>query len=169
MKLKYILLPCVMVIALTGCFNGSIENKPSQKEVVEEYTEGNELTSMAKITLEDFKIALQAEGLELITVEDGYDWLLNNNKPNNFTVGNPIENIDPTKLEQVSIYVFESEHARKKGLEDFNKQREKYDMMIPRIYEAENVMLFYWAHADMDKPAKYEPQFQKAIKKLKLE
>lgn len=169
MKLKYILLPCVILIALTGCFNGTIENNPSPKEVVEEYTESNELTSVAKKTLEDFKIALQAEGLELIPVEDGNDWLLNNNKPNNFTVGSPNENIDPTKLEEVSIYVFESEQARKKGLEDFNKQTEKYDMMFPRIYEADNVMVFYWAHADMDKPAKYEPHFQKAINKLKLE
>ncbi|WP_307397048.1 hypothetical protein [Paenibacillus anaericanus] len=104
-----------------------------------------------------------------MAVEDGNDWLLNNNKSNNFTVDSPNENIDPTKLEQVSIYVFESEHARKKGLEDFNKQKEKYDMMIPRIYEAENVMVFYWALDDLDQPAKYEPQFQKAIKKLKLE
>ena len=81
-------------------------------------------------------------------------------------MGSPKENTDPTKLERVSIYVFESENARKKGLEDFNKQKEKYDMTIPRIYEAKNVMVFYWAHADMYKPAKYEQQFQKAINRL---
>ncbi|MDQ0088815.1 hypothetical protein J2T12_002225 [Paenibacillus anaericanus] len=48
MKLKYILLPCAMLIALTGCFTETIDNNPSQKEVVEENTEGNELTSVEK-------------------------------------------------------------------------------------------------------------------------
>ncbi|MCQ6564108.1 hypothetical protein [Paenibacillus mendelii] len=169
MKLNFILLTCVMLITLTGCLNESIENHPKQKVVVEEYKEGNENASVAEKTLEDFKKALQEEGLELLPVqEERNNWLLNNNKPNKFTVGSPTENTDPTKLERVSIYVFESEHARKKGLEDFNKQIERYDMMIPRIYEARNVMVFYWALADMDKPAKYEQQFQNAINQLKI-
>ena len=154
-----------MLIALTGCFNASIENQPKRIVDEGEYNEGKEI--VAKFTLEDFKKALQAEGPELMPVQEEInDWILNNIKPNEFTVGSPIENTDPTKLERVSIYVFESENARKKGLEDFNKQKEKYDMMIPRIYEAKNVMVFYWAHADMYKPAKYEQQFQKAINRL---
>ncbi|MDQ8738016.1 hypothetical protein [Paenibacillus sp. LHD-38] len=165
MKLKFILLACVMLIALTGCFNDSIENETSQP-VGEEHNEGKGI--IEKLTLEDFKKALQVEGLELMpVVEEPNNWILNNNKPNKFTVGSPAENIDPTKLERVSIYVFESENARKKGLEDFNKQKEKYDMTLPRIYEAKNMMVFYWAHGNMNESAKYEKQFQKAINRLK--
>lgn len=169
MKLNYILLTCVMLITLTGCLEESIENHPKQNVVVEEYKERNDIVSAAGKTLEDFKKALQSEGLELMSgQEERNNWVLNNIKPNKFTVGKPNENTDPSKLERVSIYVFESEHSRKKGLEDFNKQIEKYDMMIPRIYEARNVMVFYWALADMDKPAKYEQQFQKAINQRKI-
>ncbi|OPA73040.1 hypothetical protein BVG16_30700 [Paenibacillus selenitireducens] len=167
MKLKFILLACVMLIALTGYFNESLENHPRQTVGEGEYNDGKEIVIEAKKTLEDFKKALQEEGLELMPVEESNnDWILNNMKSNRFTVGSPVENTDPTKLEQVSIYVFESENARKKGLEDFNKQKERYDMMLPRIYEAKNVMVFYWARAAMDKPAKYEQQFQKAINQL---
>lgn len=169
MKLNYILLICVMLTALTGCMNESIENRSKQNVVVEENKEINEIVSAAEITLEDFIKALASEGPELMPVqEDRNNWILNNIKPNKFTVGKPTENTDPSKLERVSIYVFESEHSRKKGLEDFYKQIEKYDMMIPRIYEARNVMVFYWAHADMDKPARFEQQFQKAINQLKI-
>lgn len=158
-----------MLTALTGCLNEPIENHPKQNVVVEENNERNEIVSAAGKTLEDFINALESEGPELMPVqEDRNNWILNNIKPNKFTVGSPFENTDPSKLERVSIYVFKSENARIKGLEDFNKQIEKYDMMIPRIYEARNVMVFYWAHADMDKPAKYEQQFQKAINQLKI-
>jgi len=153
-----------MLFALTGCFNESLENETSQP-VGEEYNEGKKIEE--KLTLEDFTKALQVEGLELMPVErKSNNWILNNIKPNKFTVGSPIENTDPTRLEQVSVYVFESENARKEGLEDFNKQKEKYDMMLPRIYEAKNMMVFYWAHAVMNESAKYEKQFQKAISLL---
>lgn len=165
MKLKFILLACAMLIALTGCFNDSIEHETSQP-VGEEYNEGKGI--IEKLTLEDFKKTLQFEGLELMLVEEeSNDWILNNNKPNKFTVGSPLENIDPTKLELVSIYVFDSENARIKGLEDFNKQKEKYNMVLPRIYEAKNMMVFYWAKGNMNESAKYEEQFQKAINRLK--
>lgn len=166
LKLKFILLACVMLIALTGCFNESIENHPRRPVGEGDYKQGKEI--VAKLTLEDVKKAFQAEGPELMPVEEPNDyWILNNIKPNRFTVGSPTEDTDPTKLERVSIYVFESENASKKGLEEFNKQKEKYDMMLPRIYEAKNVMVFYWAHSAMDRPAKYEEQFEKAINQLK--
>lgn len=167
MKLNYILIICIILIILTGCLGETTENHPKQNEMVEEYKERNEIESTSIKTLEDFKSVLQTDELELMPVkEEINNWILNSIKPNKFTVGKHSENTDISKLERVSIYIFESEDSRKKGLENFYKQIELYDMMIPRIYEARNVLVFYWALADMDKPAEYEQQFQTAINQL---
>ena len=162
--MKYVWIACTLLLALTGCLNAGTEHEKEQPFSNKSNTEGKE--SAVKLELEDFEGVLQSEGLELMPYEEKNDWILNNVKPNRFTVGRPNENTDPAKLEKVSVYIFNSEKARMNGLEDFNKQKEQYDMMIPRIYSSTNILVFYWAEAQMDKPAKYEEQFQNAIQQL---
>ncbi|KZE47954.1 hypothetical protein AV540_18135 [Brevibacillus parabrevis] len=41
------------------------------------------------------------------------------------------------------LYVFTSEEDAKKGLEDFQEQIQALNLVIPQIFEAKNVLLFY--------------------------
>lgn len=159
-KQKWIALAFVSLIALAGCSNDADQNGTinAEKEALHEEVQESE-SAASQLTLATVTEALQTSGLEIREVaqsETDRDWVLGGVKPNRFTVCLPNENVDPAKLERVSLYVFESENARVKGLEDFRKQTAMYDMMMPRMYEIQNVLIFYWSLADMDQTGKYE-------------
>jgi hypothetical protein len=44
-------------------------------------------------------------------------------------------------VEGLTIYIYKSGEDRESGLKDFNKQKEKYDMALPSIYENRNSWL----------------------------
>lgn len=93
-------------------------------------------------------------------------FILNSVTSSNFSVSQPNEK--DAYPESVSIYVFDSEQARKDGLDDFNKQKERYNMLVPNIYEQKNVLLLYWHHENVNNShnAKYSKQIETAMKKL---
>ncbi|MBD3919113.1 hypothetical protein H8B09_10135 [Paenibacillus sp. PR3] len=154
---KIILTLIAMCFITTGCF-GADKASEERNRVPQQV--------VISLTLEDVTEAIKAEGLELIPVATlKNDWILSNVEPNRFRVGKPNENTDPAKLDQFSIYVFESENERKKGLDDFNKQKEAFDMIVPLIYEAKNVMMIYWS--DAYNPNKFGQQFQDTFDRLR--
>jgi len=90
------------------------------------------------------------------------EWVLNGIKPKSYKVKHIDEETDTSKLEQISIYLFDSEQRLEEGLNDFHKQTELIDMLYPRIYKIKNAMIFYWAHGNMDEHAKLGTYFEKA-------
>lgn len=130
-----------MLVFLTGCFNHNEKNK--------------------KLSLEQVMKALETEGIEMFSKDEPNDWVLNKVKPNRYSVSRPLEKAPP---EYISVYIFDSEKARKKGLDDFNKQKEKYDMILPNIYEQRNVIILYWPQSDMDNSIdKFDVQIKRAL------
>ncbi|WP_337103639.1 hypothetical protein [Paenibacillus sp. YIM B09110] len=170
LKLKWIAVASVSLIALAGCSNETNQNSTESHEEEAVYEKAQETESVTvQLTMATVTDALQAAGLEIREVaqtESERDWILDHVKPTRYTVCLPTENIVPAKLERVSLYVFDSENARTKGLEDFRKQTAMYDMMMPRMYEIHNVMIFYWSHADMDQTGRYERYFESAVASL---
>ncbi|MGF7046960.1 hypothetical protein J2T13_001462 [Paenibacillus sp. DS2015] len=98
--------------------------------------------------------------------EEHKDWVLNHVQPHRYSVSRPTE--DNAYPEFISIYVYESESARKEGLEDFNTQKEKYNMQIPNIYEQQNVLILYWHHENLDhaNQTKFGESIATALQKL---
>lgn len=94
------------------------------------------------------------------------DWVLNNVMPNRYSVSRP--DVKEAYKEYISIYVYNSEAARIEGLNDFNTQKENYDMLIPNIYEHKNVLILYWHHENVDNAenAKFNIQIQEAIQTI---
>lgn len=68
--------------------------------------------------------------------------------------------------EHITFYIFDSEKERKKGLEDFNKQKAEYNMAVPIIYEIKNVLLFYWYHGETGSKTQYDENIKRAVKGL---
>ncbi|MGO4345929.1 hypothetical protein AB4Z45_10620 [Paenibacillus sp. MCAF9] len=110
---------------------------------------------------------LSNQQLLLAPIRPDKEWILDGIKPSRYTVS-PINNeADSTRLEQVSIYIFNSEQQLEEGLKDFQKQTELINMLYPRIYKLNNAMIFYWAYGNMEEPAKLGSYFEKAVKLLK--
>jgi hypothetical protein len=150
----------VMCFIITGCFANQTGKKPVIVKEIE--TPVNEKI----LTLNEVKKALETEGIEMFVKEEQNDWVLNNVKPNRFSVTRPDEK--SAYPEFISIYVYESKQARKEGLKDFNTQKEKYNMVIPNIYETKNVLILYWHHENLDnaKNTKFGKQIEIAIQKI---
>ncbi|OME78004.1 hypothetical protein BK120_25255 [Paenibacillus sp. FSL A5-0031] len=109
---------------------------------------------------------LYNQQLLLTPISPDKEWILDGIKPSRYTVS-PINNeADSTRLEQVSIYIFNSEQQLEDGLKDFQKQTELINMLYPRIYKLNNAMIFYWAHGNMEETAKLGSYFDKAVKLL---
>jgi hypothetical protein len=143
MRFKVITLLLALTISLTGC----VESKES------------------KLTLDTVTKAIQAEGTELFSkgqISEEFA-VLNNVKPNVFTIGNKTE--DVAKLESVYVYIFDSEKERKDGLVTFNQHKELAKLTsYPLVYEQKNVLVIYWSPKDKD--TKYGNKIQKALQKL---
>ncbi|ATF11070.1 hypothetical protein HPY28_13845 [Brevibacillus sp. HB1.2] len=85
------------------------------------------------ITLQAVVQAFDSNTLPLTKSENADYFVLNGQSPEKYAVnGNPLY-----------IYVFASEEDAKKGLEDFLNQTEKLNMVIPQIFAAKNVLIFY--------------------------
>lgn len=109
---------------------------------------------------------LNNQQLHLTPISPDKEWILDGIKPSRYTVS-PINNeSDSTRLEQVSIYIFNSEQQLEEGLNDFQKQTELINMLYPRIYKLNNAMIFYWAHDNMEESANLGSYFEKAVKLL---
>lgn len=161
--MKNILILFVMCSVLTGCFSKQIEKQPVHVDGVEEILPLDE----KNVSLDKVTEALKKEGIELSIVEEQY-FILNSVKSSNFSINESDENEEGAYPETISIYVYDSEQARKEGLDDFNIQKERYNMQIPNIYEQKNVLLLYWHHENLNNShnAKYSKQMEMAMNKL---
>jgi hypothetical protein len=110
--------------------------------------------------------AMEVKGINFLSQSPQQDWVLAGVEPLGYAVGSAR---DKNVLEEeASIYIFDSEQQREQGLEDFQKQTEKYNMLYPRIYEKRNVLILYWAIGDLNKSAKLEGKFTNAINSLRI-
>lgn len=65
------------------------------------------------------------------------------------------------------LYVFTSEEDAKKGLEDFQEQIQALNLVIPQIFEAKNVLLFYLTPGTRtDSFSDRDPQISSIIQSL---
>ncbi|GMK40429.1 hypothetical protein PCCS19_34850 [Paenibacillus sp. CCS19] len=151
-----------MCCILTGCSSNQTEKQPVIVKDKEKSVTENE----NNLTLDKVTTALKSVGIEMVLEEQQNDWVLHNVKPNRFSVVRP--NVKEVYKEYISIYVYNSEAARKKGLTDFKNQKEKYNMQIPNIFEYKNVLILYWHHETVDnaKDTKFNKQIEMAIQKI---
>ena len=63
----------------------------------------------------------------------------------------------------VFIYIYGSSNQREKGLEDFVKKTEAYDVVSYQVYEVKNVLIFYVHEQDLSEKITYHEQIQKVI------
>ncbi|KRE39993.1 hypothetical protein [Paenibacillus sp. Soil522] len=161
MKIKFGILSCAILVVLTGCLANPSDKRPENVKV-----EANWVVDEDKLTLDHVKKAIEAEGVELFLRDEKNDWVLNQVKPNRFSIGWPTEKT--VRPEYISIYIYKTEQARKEGLDDFNMQKEKYDMQIPNIYEHKNALILYWHHENVDNAhnSKFGSQIEAAIQKI---
>ncbi|ANE45443.1 hypothetical protein SY83_02895 [Paenibacillus swuensis] len=150
MKFKLGLLLLLNLLLLTGCFTG----------------ESGLSISKENLTLDKVTNALNAEGIEMVPEDIEKDWKLHRIKPHRFSVTQPTEKT--INKEYISVYIYRSEQARIKGLQDLNHQKQKYDMQIPLIYEHKNVLILYWHHQNVDdaENAKFNVQIKHALQGL---
>ncbi|GAB1154629.1 hypothetical protein YWY31_06540 [Paenibacillus illinoisensis] len=147
---------------LTGCFSNQTGNEPvNVNDQVKLVTENEN-----KLTLETVTAALKNEGIDMFEEKLNNDWILNNVNANRFSVSRLT--VKEVYKEYISVYIFNSETDRKEGLDDFNHQKETYDMQIPNIYAYKNVLILYWHHETVDHSnnAKFNKQIEMAIQKI---
>lgn len=133
MKIKITLLLVIILVVLSGCLN-------KDKNVTEPL-----------LTLEKVKAGLQSDGIEMFPIQISNDDLsLNKVKPDNFTVGRPLE--DVAQLEQISIYIFDSEDSRILGRKDFDRFLEFSKLATtPNVYGQKNILIIYWKNSSNNK------------------
>ncbi|TLS53311.1 hypothetical protein FE782_03280 [Paenibacillus antri] len=108
--------------------------------------------------------AMQVKGISFVSKPPRKDWVLSGVEPLLYAVGSARERTAPE--EEASIYIFDSARHRQEGVDDFRRQAEKYNMIVPRMYEKRNVLILYWAGGDRNKPAKLDEKFTNAIRSL---
>lgn len=161
--MKKMIITCIAIcFILAGCTS----NQPGNPSEIMKENESTSSVRENKLTLEQVTNALQAEGIEMFEEDLKKDWVLNKVMPNRYSVSRT--NVKEAYKEYISIYVYNSEAARIEGLNDFNTQKENYDMSIPNIYEHKNVLILYWHHENVDNAAnaKFNTQIQEATQKI---
>ncbi|WP_309123123.1 hypothetical protein [Paenibacillus sp.] len=108
--------------------------------------------------------AMQGKGIAFVSLPPRKDWVLAGVEPLLYAVGSARERTAPE--EEASIYIFDSAGHREEGVEDFRRQAEAYNMIVPRMYEKRNVLILYWAIGDRMKPAQLDERFTNAIRSL---
>ena len=63
----------------------------------------------------------------------------------------------------VFIYIYGSSNQQEKGLEDYVKRTEAYDVVSYQVYEVKNVLIFYVHEQDLTEEIPYHDQIQKVI------
>ncbi|WP_289141185.1 hypothetical protein [uncultured Brevibacillus sp.] len=85
------------------------------------------------ITSETINQAFDSSQLPLIKSENADYFILSGKSPEKYSVNGNL----------LYMYVFASEEDAKEGLKDFFIQAEKMNIVVPQIFEAKNVLLFY--------------------------
>jgi hypothetical protein len=62
------------------------------------------------------------------------------------------------------IYVFDNKEEQEKGLKDFEKQTMLMDMIVPRIYQSETLLIFYVPY--QGKKYNFDKQIHMAVEGL---
>ncbi|MGM0883148.1 MAG: hypothetical protein ACQEXQ_19180 [Bacillota bacterium] len=137
MKLRYRLFFIAVFLILTGC---SIKGTDS----------------VILLNLDQVEHAFRTEGIKLDPKQITDDWKIRKVKANRYVITN---NEPP---DQIFIYIFDSEEARKDGRKDFDKQKEK---TIHDIYENKNVLVIYWYQPSSTDDT-LSKTIQKALQKL---
>lgn len=115
-------------------------------------------SSEPMISLKDIIDVFENKGIKLIDKNEKTKYfVLNGKKAITYKLGNG---------ENISFYVFSSEKNRKKGLDDFNKQKGEYDMQIPSIHEVENVLILYWYNGETGSKTQYDANTTEAVEIL---
>lgn len=133
----------IMITLLAMCFiiTGCMDNEsPITENTNVEEKENN-------LLMEDVTQSLKAQGVELFSIGqlDDEFAVLNDVKPHAFTIGNPLE--DVAKLENIYIYIFDSEQARMNGLATFKQHLETAKLAaFPWYYEQKNVLVIYFSN-----------------------
>ncbi|GGD84409.1 hypothetical protein [Paenibacillus nasutitermitis] len=133
---------------------------------------------MKKIVLTLFMVLVLAAGcttepdinlndISTVIADKGVELLEENEEMNRFV----LEGLKATTYmldngEAISIYLFRSVKKREQGLADFNKQKEKYDMQIPAIFEVKNALIFYWYKGPSTQPGQYDANIKEAVQAL---
>ncbi|MGM0712628.1 hypothetical protein [Brevibacillus parabrevis] len=85
------------------------------------------------LTTEAVTQTFEAAHMPLTKTVDGDYFVLNGVSPDKYTLNR----------NSLFLYVFASEEDAKKGLEDFHEQIQALNLVMPQIFEAKNVLLFY--------------------------
>jgi hypothetical protein len=110
--------------------------------------------------------AMEVKGIKYTPMTSEQGWILEGVAPANYRVGSSKASSPPE--EKASVYIFASEEARKKGLRDFRKQTERYNMAFPLIFERRNVLILYWSHGNRDATAPLEEKFTNVMSSLRM-
>ncbi len=111
-----------------------------------------------KLSSEQLLESFKAEGISLVKASKQKNYfVLKGKKSVTYTLDNG---------EDVAVYLFRSEKKRKQGLKDFNRQKAKYDMQIPEIYEVGDALVFYWYKGETGSPTTYGDLIRKAVDRL---
>ncbi|RCW40080.1 hypothetical protein [Paenibacillus prosopidis] len=145
MKIRFFVVILIVVSLASGCANG--EKKES------------------KLSLDTVVQAIKAEGPELISqgqLDYGFA-VINDVKPHLFSIGNQLEDI--ARHENIYIYFFDSEQARKDGLNTFNQYLKANDLALYQFaYEQKNMLIIYYSSKYED--SKVDEKIQTAIQTL---
>ncbi|RCW39230.1 hypothetical protein [Paenibacillus prosopidis] len=149
--LKLGLALCVLMIALTGCFEMKEPPTPNPNGVT--------------IALHNVLSYIEPQGVKLeADVKSGEtsEWVLNNIKPDDFK-------LKEKPPERISIYIFQNITEREKGFTDFNNKKAQYNMIVPIAWQSENVLVLYWHSSPGGQKPTFEDKISKGLKDWKMQ
>ena len=113
------------------------------------------------ITLDEILSSFKEQKLELQNNQVNRDSLfgmkLNGLKPKSYTL-----NVKP-----LFIYIYDSVDERKKGFEDFRDKTASSNIVSFKLYEVENVLLFYVHGQDLSTELEVDADIQVALDRFK--
>jgi hypothetical protein len=123
LKLKLVLLTCILSVSLTGCLNDKkADVNPGLKKG--ENTTQVVPAQVGAYALDDVERLFKAQGIELSGAgNSNEDWILNGVKPSNYYYSCGPASDCKKPQEHISIYIFKDAKAREEGFTDFNKKK----------------------------------------------
>ncbi|KRF05523.1 hypothetical protein ASG89_20560 [Paenibacillus sp. Soil766] len=160
MKVKLAVILSVTLVLMTGCLDK--ENIPTPTATETSPIAANPAPAKPTFTSEDVVKLLNTQGLELMppSKKEGFP-TLNGILPIEFTISKPTE--DTMRVEYISIYIFRDVKESYKGLEEFNKEKEKYNMVVPSVWQNGNVLVFYGHSTPLGENTAFEEQINNAL------
>lgn len=153
--LKLGLALCMVLIALTGCFE--------MKEPSASPSEPN--PNGVTIALHNVLGYIESEAIKLeADVQSGEtsEWILSGTKPNDFK-------LKEKPPERISIYIFKNITEREKGFTDFINKKAQYDMIVPIAWQSENVLILYWHSSPVGQKTTFEDKISKGLKDWEIQ